>query len=199
MIDSTFGPSFERVFVAPVARVFSKIPKCHPIHITLFGGAVGIAGAVMVGLGYPLLAIGLLMLSGYLDALDGGLARLSGQMSDFGAALDIVMDRCVEVAVVFGLYFVDPATRGFYALLVLSAIMVCVTTFLVVGVFEQRQSHKSFHYSSGLMERSEAGIFVILAVLLPTHFAIIACVFAALTIFTAVRRMVQFGLFHIRP
>ncbi len=52
-------------------------------------------------------ALGVLMLSGFTDWLDGYLARRLGQMSTFGAILDPVADRLYILAVVVGLAFRD--------------------------------------------------------------------------------------------
>ena len=110
----------------------------------------------------PLLAFGFswcawifLVFSGFLDTLDGSIARHRKMSSDSGAVFDITADRLVEFAVILGLYFVDPSQRGLYSLLMLGSILICITSFLVVGMSLQNKTEKSFFYSPGLIERTK--------------------------------------------
>ncbi|MCP3679332.1 MAG: CDP-alcohol phosphatidyltransferase family protein [Gammaproteobacteria bacterium] len=96
---------------------------------------------------HTLWAVTVLLLSGYFDALDGTVARASGRSSAQGTMLDIVSDRVVEFAVIFALFLADPLQRGAWCLLMLGAVFICVTSFLVVGIFHENTSHKGFHYS----------------------------------------------------
>jgi phosphatidylglycerophosphate synthase len=133
-----------------------------------------------------------LLLSGYLDTVDGSLARMQQMTSPQGAALDILTDRFVEIMVMLGLWGVDPVHRSLLCMIMLASILMCVTSFLVVGIFTQNQTAKSFHYSPGLIERAEAFIFFLLLIWLPKQFVIIAITFSVLVLFTAVSRMYQF-------
>jgi CDP-diacylglycerol--glycerol-3-phosphate 3-phosphatidyltransferase len=75
--------------------------------------AVGVCGNVLAGvfcaLGWFLPAGFVMLAFSALDALDGALARATGQATDFGSVFDAVMDRVSEAAVLFGLlvYFSD--------------------------------------------------------------------------------------------
>ncbi|WBV63947.1 CDP-alcohol phosphatidyltransferase family protein [Legionella pneumophila 130b] len=111
-------------------------------------------------LNLPYLAISLLLLSGYCDTLDGTIARLTNHSSDWGSVLDIMTDRVVEVGVVFALWAINPNERGLGSLLMMASILLCITSFLVVGIFKTNDSEKSFHYSPGLIERAEAFVFL---------------------------------------
>ena len=130
------------------------------------------------------IAVFLLLVSGYFDTLDGSLARLQDRSTQIGSALDIVMDRLVEWAVVFALYLVDPQ-RAVLCFMILLANLLCITSFLVVGIFVEQNSNKSFFYHEGLMERAEAFIFFILMMLIPQWFAFLAVVYIILVLLTA--------------
>lgn len=54
---------------------------------------------------YDGIAIGILVLSGFTDYLDGKIARATGQVTNLGALLDPVADRLFILAVVVGLGF----------------------------------------------------------------------------------------------
>ena len=49
------------------------------------------------------LALGFLILSGFLDVIDGAIARLYGEVTRFGGVLDSVCDRIEEMVVLVGI------------------------------------------------------------------------------------------------
>lgn len=132
------------------------------------------------------------MISGFLDTLDGSLARHLKIASPQGAALDIICDRITEFAIILGLYAVDPNTRALSTIMMLGSILICVTSFLVVGVFVEKSAEKSFFYSPGLIERAEAFIAFAIMILFPSLFTIVSFVFSFLVLITAAVRMHQF-------
>ncbi len=154
---------------------------------------MGLAAMPCIALGISYWALGCLLISGYLDALDGSVARQRNLCSDFGAACDICSDRLVECTTIMGLLLYAPAERGVFCLAMLSAVILCVTTFLVVGIFTANSGAKSFHYSPGLMERAEAFLFFTAMILWPAAFAPLSVLFTLLVLWTAVQRLVQFG------
>jgi len=138
------------------------------------------------------LAIFLLIFSGFLDTIDGEVARLQSLSSDIGSMLDIISDRIVEASVIIGLFLVNPSDRGLVSLCMMASILICIASFLVVGIFTQNNSYKRFHYSPGLMERAEAFIFFIAMIMLPSFFSLIGILFCILVLLTAGLRIFQF-------
>ena len=134
----------------------------------------------------------LLFLSGYFDSLDGAFARFTRQTSNFGSALDIICDRIVECALVVAMYQMHTEVSPLFSLLMLASILICVTTFLVVGIFAQNTGSKNFYYSPGLIERGEAFIFFGLMICFPPLFPLLALVFSLLVLFTGALRTLQF-------
>lgn len=191
MIDSYFRAPYQKLLINPLLKN-RWIANASPFKITLLGGIFGIATPFALCLGSPHLAVGLLALSGFCDTLDGSLARSQERSSSKGAVLDITIDRVVELGIVLGLYFVDPGTRSLLSLLMLGAMFLCITTFLVVGVFTENASEKSFHYSPGIIERGEAFLFFAFMILFPPFFPLCAVSFTLLTLITSIIRIVQF-------
>lgn len=75
-----------------------------PNHLTFVRFVVGIAGAVMFGLGdRPVAAALLVILSNFLDHTDGELARMSGKTSRFGHYFDLAADALVTVGMFVGI------------------------------------------------------------------------------------------------
>lgn len=75
----------------------------------------------------------------------------------------------------------------------LTSILLCVTSFLVVGIFTEKQTEKSFYYSPGLIERGEAFFFFILMILFPSYFVLLSSLFILLVLLTTAIRVVQFA------
>lgn len=190
MLETILRPFYQKIVVDPVAQKIASHLK--PNQITLLGLVIGCAALPALWLHQNILSCILLLISGYLDTLDGTLARLTKTISIKGSVLDIICDRVVEVAIILGLFSIDPTHRGWPTLGMLASILICVTSFLVVGIFTKNHSGKSFYYSPGLIERAEAFIFFITIILLPRFFIGLAIAFIVLVLLTAFLRIMQF-------
>ena len=101
MLDTHARKYTDRLF-RKLAGGFLRL-GLQPNHITAAAFVLGCSAGAVLYTGYPIAAMGLLWLSGLLDATDGEMARLSGKSSLYGALLDIVSDRVVELSIVWGL------------------------------------------------------------------------------------------------
>lgn len=169
------------------------VRKISPNMLTMLSLLSGVAVLPALYLDAAMTATLFIVLSGYFDTLDGAMARAVERTSALGTVYDIMSDRVVECAIVLGLVSVDPAVRALPALLMLSSMLICITSFLVVGIFTDNQSEKGFHYSVGLMERAEAFIFFIAMIWLPNYFVILALAFSVLVLLTGMNRVKQFS------
>lgn len=190
MIETYIRPAYQKILVDPAARALNS--KITPNQLTLFSGVTGLFILPCLYFGSPFLAITLLLLSGFLDTLDGTLARIRYTSSDWGSVLDITIDRLVEFVVILSLWVVAPEARSFWVIMMLGSILLCITSFLVVGIFTANASEKGFYYSPGLMERAEAFLFFIAMILWPAYFSALAFLFSALVLLTATTRLKQF-------
>lgn len=197
MIEHHLRQQYQRILVNPLANLLKNTVT--PNQMTLFSGFLGVLVLPALMLHQVYFAITLLLLSGFCDTLDGALARFKQNSSDWGSVLDIMTDRLVEFVVVFALFVVAPEQRGIGALLMLGSMLLCITSFLVVGIFTVNDSHKSFYYSPGLMERAEAFLFFIAMMLWPNAFIYLAFFFTFLVTYTAVIRLVQFHSLQQQP
>lgn len=159
-----------------------------PNHITAAAFVLGCSAGTVLYTGHPIAATGLLWLSGLLDATDGEMARLSGKSSLYGALLDIVSDRVVELSIVWGL-----ALRRADCLLPLlglvSMILLSMTVFLTTGMLARNTGRKSFYYQAGLMERTEGFLAFTAMMLIPRHLGALTWIYAALIGFTILQRL----------
>ncbi len=196
MLENYFRPQYQKFLVNFFAKWCSQYIT--PNKVTLLSCLFGISILPSILFHQNWLAIIFLLLSGYLDTLDGTIARLQHKTSNIGTALDILSDRLVEAVIIISLFLVDPTHRGLLALCMLSSVLVCVTSFLIVGIFTPNDSQKSFHYSPGLMERAEAFIFFGGMILFPSMFVEFAILFSILVMLTAGIRLYQFAFSTVK-
>ena len=150
----------------------------------LTGGLSAVALLVKLGV----LSVILLWFSGFLDAVDGAIARKQKQSSAFGTLLDITSDRIVEILIIVGLGYLYPDSR-FSLMLLLSSIIISMTIFLTVGALTEKTGKKSFYYQAGLMERTEGFIMSTIMILFPNILTIVSLVYFSLILFTAGQRL----------
>lgn len=190
MLETNLRAIFEKGLITPIAR----FTYCHvdPNAITFCALVTGVVAAIFLSLDMALAAVSFLLLSGYLDVLDGAVARLRNQSTQLGTLLDILSDRIVESAVVIAFFIREP-TLALITLCMLATILLCVTSFLLVGLFSQQKGEKSFYYSSGLIERAEAFIFFTLMILLPDLALYLGSLFVLLVLWTTFYRVHTFS------
>lgn len=89
-------------FISPISRVFAAT-GITPNQITLLSLLLGIASGALYGLNYAYVGAAMLLLSGLLDFIDGGVARINKKASKFGAAIDWIVDKYVDCIVLLGI------------------------------------------------------------------------------------------------
>lgn len=156
-------------------------------QVTVFAFVVGCCSGLLVFLGYPGWALVALWLSGYLDAVDGAVARLT-HSSAWGTVLDVTFDRLVEISIILGLAWRYP--EAIWALLLLStSIIMSMTVFLTVGAVSEHKGMKSFYYQPGLAERTEGFICFSLMMIFQQYLVTFTLIFFAMIMFTAGQRL----------
>lgn len=161
--------------------------------LTVSGLCVGALCLVAIALGLDLLALVLWLLNRLLDGLDGEVARLRGEGSEFGAFVDIVADFFV-----YGGFLVALAVQHQDARLALVALFFAYylngTAFLALsGILErlkrERQTERGLHFRRSLTEGFETIVAGVLFLLLPDHVSTIAWIFVAMVLFSAAQRL----------
>lgn len=160
-----------RKYVNPIIELGAKFLlklNLTPNNVTILALLIGVSTSIFLYFDMQISAVILLWVSGYLDAVDGAMARKSNSSSSFGTLLDIVSDRIVEVSIVLvlGLKFIDVR----YNLIILTVcILMSMTIFLTVGALSEKKGVKSFYYQAGVAERSEGFIFFSLMIRSEEH------------------------------
>lgn len=194
LLEKIMRDQYQKYFVNSVAKLLSRFTFITPNRVSLFSAVVGLLVLLALYCKSPWLALLLMWFSGYLDTLDGSIARLTKTFSNKGSVIDICSDRFVETCIIIGLFLIAPYNRGLYCLLIMASSYLCITSFLVVSIFSDNDSSKSFYYSPGLMERAEAFIFFSLMMIVPILFAFWAILYTVLVLWTAARRLWEFNI-----
>jgi CDP-diacylglycerol--glycerol-3-phosphate 3-phosphatidyltransferase len=186
MLDTYARKPFDKLF-DKAADGFLAL-RLRPNHVTGMALAVGLGAGTVLYVGRPVIAAGLLWLSGFLDATDGSMARKTGQASPRGAMFDVVSDRIVELAIFWALALRHP--RSLYALLgLVSAVLLSMTVFLTTGMLTAKSGPKSFYYQAGLMERTEGFIASTAMMLFQNRLTLLTWVYAGLIGVTICQRL----------
>lgn len=188
MIDSNLRKYCQKSFDC-LGLILTKL-NISPNAITITAFLVGLLcmGAIITGNLY--IALALLWVSGLLDVLDGTVARLLNKSTYAGMYLDLILDRMVEAAVIFGFAVAFPQHYLVYIGFLIFALF-NFTTFIVAGAILPNKSTKGMHYDSGIIERTEAFIAFSLMMLFPAYIFQILFVFNSLMFITGVIRFIK--------
>ena len=186
MLDTRARKKIDGLFDKTARRFLAW--NLRPNHVTAAALAVGLAAGATLYVGHAVPAVGLLWLSGFLDAVDGSMARQGGTSSLAGALFDIVSDRLVELSIFWALALRHP--ESLLAMLgLVSAVLLSMTVFLTTGMLAKKTGCKSFHYQAGLMERTEGFIASTAMMLLQGWLVPLTWLYAALIGITIVQRL----------
>ncbi len=190
MLD-THGRAMVQPVITKTAGFFLSI-GLKANHVTVIAFLVGILAGVLVYLRLPVAGVAVLWLSGFLDAVDGSMARQSKSSSPWGTVLDVTFDRVVEAGILaaLALRHQDPKILLLFLFLAIGIIFT-MTVFLTVGALSEKESYKSFYYQPGLAERTEGFILFSLMVLFQSHLVFWTVVFIIVEIFTGLQRLIE--------
>lgn len=188
MLD-THARKYVNPFIEKGANFFIKL-KLSADSVTILALLLGIFASILLYFDQNIIAVLILWLSGYLDAVDGAIARKTNSSSSFGTVLDITSDRIVEIGIILvtGIKFVDVR---FNLIILLSCILLSMVIFLTVGAVSEKSGIKSFYYQAGVAERSEGFIMFSIIMLSSTYLGIVINIFAFIILITALQRMIE--------
>ena len=146
----------------PVARLLLGA-RVRPNQLTVLGLFASVLSAAAFAADRQVLGGCLLAVAGALDILDGALARVSGQVSPFGAFLDSVLDRYSDLLVLAGLVVLFGRRGALGEVLVTLAALVGT---VMVSYTRARAESVGVECRVGLMERGERILTLILGALL---------------------------------
>ncbi|HMM20698.1 MAG TPA: CDP-alcohol phosphatidyltransferase family protein [Selenomonadales bacterium] len=167
-----------------------------PNTVTLLALAAGLGGAFALYQQLPVLALTLLWLSGLADVLDGTVARLTGESSPFGAFMDLIFDRVVEMCYILAIVIPAPEF-AVPAVYLLCSIIFSFSIFLASGALIGKRSEKAFYYQAGLAERTETFLIFSGIMVFPEFTTLLLNLFTAMIVFTGGQRFYEvYRYFH---
>ncbi len=186
-------------YMDPVSRLFAKLGFT-PNQLTFISLLLGIASAVLYGFQHVYLAALMLFLSGMFDFIDGGVARINGKASTFGAAIDWIIDKYVDCLVLIGIGFSGLADPRIVAIAVFGSMIntfIKPVTYAEIG-FDKKEDGKIKDplEGVGIFGRPETAItLIVLSLLNWVYWAVV--VIAAMTNFSALQRIIYLYV-HMR-
>lgn len=163
--------------------------------ITIAAWFLGIIAAVLLWQQFYIAGLVLVLASRLLDGLDGAVARSSGT-TDFGGYLDIVLDFFFYGAIPLAFILADPADNAIAGSVFVFSFYFNGATFLAYSAIAERlglktnvRGQKAVYFTTGLAEATETIAVFVLFCVFPNWFAIIAYCFAAITLWTALSRI----------
>lgn len=188
MLD-THARKYVNPLIEKGADFFIKL-KLSADSVTILALLLGIFSSILLYFNQNIIAVLILWLSGYLDAVDGAIARKTNSSSSFGTVLDITSDRIVEIGIIIvtGIKFIDVR---FNLIFLLSCILLSMVIFLTVGAVSEKSGIKSFYYQAGVAERSEGFIMFSIMMLSNTYLSIVINIFALIILITALQRFIE--------
>lgn len=151
-----------------------------------FAGLVGnLIGAMFLAQGKFLIGGLFILAMGPLDALDGTMARLRGEASDFGAFVDSVTDRYIELLIYGGLltHYLQQADTFMSGLVFIAA-----AGSILVSYVKARAETLGFEAKRGILTRTERFLVLVPSLVL-NYPAIGIAIVAVLANITALQRI----------
>ncbi|GAB2700388.1 CDP-alcohol phosphatidyltransferase family protein [Aliiglaciecola sp. 3_MG-2023] len=193
MID----PLLNRLLKKPLCSLAKQLIKrgINADTVTLVGFVIGMLAIPAIIFDHYFLALCLILLNRLGDGLDGAIARETAP-SDAGGFLDITLDFIFYSAIVFAFICANPIENAVAGSFLMLSFMATGGSFLAFAIMASKHGidspnypQKSLHYMGGLAEGFETILVLCLFCLFPTHFVLIASVFALICWLTAAIRI----------
>jgi CDP-diacylglycerol--glycerol-3-phosphate 3-phosphatidyltransferase len=181
------APVMGKVLAWPYRWALSMLLRAgfRPAQITFLSLAVNVVVGWMLVDGQRFTPAMLLIVAGLLDIFDGGVARLRGEVSRWGAFLDSTLDRVADV-IVFGCLFWSLAGQGSRAAAAL-ALGAMVASFMVSQLRAEAEA-EGLALTEGIVQRLERYMLLLVGLMVPGALLPVLALLAALGILTALQR-----------
>lgn len=195
MVDKILRAPKEQL-LAPLALRLPGVVRPTLVTIAAFGVGLMAVGAIWQG--WYRGGLALFLCNRLLDGLDGTLARVTAQQSDFGGYLDMLLDMAMYAAVpaALAINIGTPAAYLSLTLLLVSFYLNAGSWMYLAALLEKRQHGAtargeltSVTMPGGLMGGTETILFFVLFLLFPAALVPLFVAMALLTFATAFHRV----------
>lgn len=150
-----------------MVRVLASV-GVHPNILTTIGVTINVASGVLFGLGEFFWAGIVLIVANLFDMLDGNVARLTGNVTRFGAFLDSTLDRVSDIVVFLGIMLFYARYTPEHSLLNVFLAGVGLMGSVLVSYTTSRAENVGIKSSVGFLQRPERIVLFIIGAL-STH------------------------------
>jgi archaetidylinositol phosphate synthase len=176
---------FQHRILSPATAVIARM-GARPLHLNVLALAFGLLCAIFVAQGGLRTAAVMLALSTLADGLDGDLARALRLDSDFGAFVDSVFDRYVDLAILLAISWHFRHETPKYMLLTDATIVGTVVTSYSRARGESLVKSVG---SKGILTRAERMVLLLVGFAYPPTLRAVIWMLAVLSNVTAVQRI----------
>ena len=177
-----------------VGMIFGKIPLT-PNQWTILSLVPAIFAAYFLARQEFIISAACLAIAGFMDFIDGSVARVKGRVTKFGGYLDTVVDRYVEAAIIIALLFLPfqnlilPAVIWIFLYLFGSM----MTTYAKAAAKEKGLLAEGQELKGGIAERAERLSLLFVGIIFAqvdiAYLLDIVVVLAVITNFSALQRI----------
>lgn len=139
--------------------------RINPNVLTIIGVMINIGCGVLFGFGYFFWAGVVLIVANLFDMLDGGVARLTGNVTKFGAFLDSSLDRLSDMVIFLGIMIFYAANRPEHSLLNVFLAGVAMMGSVLVSYTAAKAEGTVGNVRIGFLQRPERIVLLIIGAL----------------------------------
>lgn len=173
----------------PIAERLARISAITPNTITGIGFLVTLGAAGLIATRHLFAAGWVVLLAGFLDILDGALARHTGQVTRSGAILDSTLDRLSEAALLLAILIFG--LREQLATLVVLAYLALIGA-MMVSYIRARAEGLGLECQVGWFTRAERVSVLVLGLLLSQFNYALTIALAIITLFSFITASQRF-------
>jgi len=174
--------------VFSLCRFIFRSKVISPNTISIMGTLFGFLAAFLVFFEHPVPGAISLLIAGFLDIVDGAVARTLGQVTRFGGFFDSVLDRYTDLSIMGAVMMVYFRHNETY--LALAAFVAVIGTALIPYA-RARAEAASISCKTGILERPERIVLLLVGLFIPVLLDYVVIVLAVLTHVTVIQRVVH--------
>ncbi len=196
MVGASIGRGASRIINLMVQGIVAA--RIHPNILTTVGVIINVFCGILFGVGEFFWAGIVLITANLFDMLDGSVARVTGNVTKFGAFLDSSLDRLSDMVVFAGIIFFYASNTPQRSLLNTFLALVALMGSVMVSYTTARAESLGIKANVGFLQRPERVVLIILGAL-STHWESssffanrmpqVLCILAVCSFWTFIHRM----------
>ncbi|RMG09098.1 MAG: CDP-alcohol phosphatidyltransferase family protein [Acidobacteria bacterium] len=166
MVGASIGRGAMRIINLMVSGIVAA--RIHPNVLTATGVIINVACGVLFGIGEFFWAGIVLIAANLFDMLDGNVARVTGNVTKFGAFLDSSLDRLSDMVIFTGIIFFYASNTPQRSIVNVFLALVAMMGSVMVSYTTARAESIGVKANVGFLQRPERIVLLILGAL-STH------------------------------